>query len=270
MKPQTVAGYAIYYLSRGWSVIPLRRQDKRPAIRWLEYQHRLAGEDEAKDWFHRWPEANVGIVTGGVSGLVVLDVDPKHGGDASLEAMDKEHGPLPRTIEATTGGGGRHIYLAHPGGIIHNKVGLAPGIDLRGDGGCVAAPPSLHASGRRYVWAVSHEPDSTALAPMPGWLLREVTAGGRHVGHPISHWRHLVTEGVPEGERNNTIASLAGHLLWNGVDPDVTMELLLCWNLVRCRPPLPDDEVVRTVKSITRLHMHHGEHVDPSVLQEDS
>jgi hypothetical protein len=59
---------------------------------------------------------------------------------------------------------------------------------------------------------------------------------------------------VPEGERNTTVASLTGHLLWHGVDPEVTMELLLCWNRVRCRPPLTDDEVIRTVLSITRLH----------------
>lgn len=251
---QTVEESALYYLSRGWSVIPLRSKDKRPAICWMEYQHRQATENEVKNWFLHLPGANVGIVTGSISGLIVLDVDPKHGGDDSLDRMEKEHGPLPRTIEAVTGGGGRHIYFAHPGGVIHNKVGIAPGIDLRGDGGYVVAPPSLHTSGRRYVWALSHEPENTALAPIPSRLLGKVTADGRRVGHPLSYWRHLVKEGVPEGERNNTIASFAGHLLWHGVDPDVTMEMLLCWNAVRCRPPLPDDEVVRTVESITRLH----------------
>jgi hypothetical protein len=259
MKPQTVKESALYYLSLGWSVIPVRPRDKRPAIRWMEYQHRRASENEVRDWFHHWRNANVAIVTGGVSGLVVLDVDPKHSGDISLDRIEEVHGPLPRTIEAVTGGGGRHIYFAHPGGVIHNKVGLAPGIDLRGDGGVVVAPPSLHTSGRHYAWVVSHEPDSTALAPMPGWLLREVMAEGERVGHPLSYWRHLVSEGVPEGERNNTIASLAGHLLWHEVDPDVTVELLLCWNAVRCRPPLTDGEVVRTVESITRLRSRHDE-----------
>jgi hypothetical protein len=70
----------------------------------------------------------------------------------------------------------------------------------------------------------------------------------------LTYWRKLVADGVTEGERNNTIASLTGHLLWHGVDPDVVLELLLCWNRVRCRPPLPDDEVIRTVDSIARLH----------------
>jgi hypothetical protein len=262
MNPQAPKESALYYLFRGGSVIPLRSRDKRPAIAWLEYQERRASEDEVRAWFHRWPDANVGIVTGRISGLVVLDVDPKHNGDVSLRRMEQEHGPLPQTVEAFTGGGGRHIYFAHPGDTIPNKVGLAPGIDLRGDGGCVVAPPSLHPSGRYYAWVLSHEIENTALAPVPEWLLREVRAEGRRVGHPLSYWQKLVREGVPEGERNNTLASLAGHLLWHGVDPDVVMELLLCWNAVRCYPPLPDDEVVRTVESIIRLHKRDGERTE--------
>jgi hypothetical protein len=258
MGSETVKAFALYYLSLGWSVIPVRPGNKRPAIRWLEYQHRQPGEDEIGRWFDRWPGDNIGIVTGRVSGLVVIDIDSKHGGDQSLYRLEKEHGPLPRTVEAVTGGGGRHIYYAHPGGVVPNKIAIAPGVDVRGDGGYVVAPPSLHASGKRYAWAPSRDPVGTALAPLPDWLLRQLTAEEKH-GHPLVYWRKLIKEGVPEGERNKTIASVAGHLLWYGVDPDVALELLLCWNEVRCRPPLPDDEVVRTVESITRLHRQHEE-----------
>lgn len=245
---------ALEYLKRNWSVIPVRARDKRPAIRWLEFQHRRAIESEVQGWFQRWPNGNVGIVTGAISGLVVLDIDPKHGGDASIAGLIREHGPLPRTVEAETGGGGRHLYFAHPGGMVRNKVGLAPGIDLRGDGGCVVAPPSVHSSGRSYTWVEGHDPVHTALAPIPAWLLQEATGERQRVGHTLEYWRNLLREGVPEGERNNTIASVTGHLLWHGVDPDVVLELLLCWNRVRCYPPLSDDEVVRTVESITHLH----------------
>lgn len=69
-------------------------------------------------------------------------------------------------------------------------------------------------------------------------------------GHSRDHWRKLVAEGT----RNDTMASLAGHLLWHGVDPQVTLELLLCWNRTRCRRPLDDDEVAGVVASFTRLH----------------
>lgn len=245
---------ALIYRKRHWSVIPMQAHGKRPAIRWLEFQHRHAAESEIEDWYTRWPDGNVGIVTGVISGLIVLDIDPKHGGDASFAELIQQHGPLPHTIEAITGGGGRHLYFAHPGGRVRNKVGLAPGIDLRGDGGCVVAPPSIHSSGKAYTWIEGHDPEHAPLALMPGWLLREAIGIKQRFGHTLGYWRNLVREGVPEGERNNTIASMTGHLLWHGVDPDVIQELLLCWNRVRCHPPLSDEEVVRTIESIARLH----------------
>jgi hypothetical protein len=242
------------YLARGWSIIPIRPGDKRPLVRWEEFQHRRPSEDEARGWLRAWPEAGIGIVTGAISGLVVLDVDPRHGGDASLERLEREHGRLPVTLEARTGSGGRHLYFAHPGGLVRNKAALAAGIDLRGDGGYVVAPPSLHASGRRYAWVEDRAPASARPAPLPAWLLRQAVETPGRVGHPLAHWRRLTREGVPEGQRNSTLASLAGHLFWHGVDATVVLELLLCWNRERCRPPLADDEVAGVVESITRLH----------------
>ena len=70
----------------------------------------------------------------------------------------------------------------------------------------------------------------------------------------MTYWRALVSQGIGEGERNNTIASLAGHLLWHGVDLEIVRELLLAWNAARCHPPLDPDEVSRTVDSIRRTH----------------
>jgi hypothetical protein len=254
-----VEAAALGYLARGWSVVPIRAREKRPLIAWQMHQQRRASEDDVRAWFARWSDANIAIVTGAVSGLVVVDIDPRHGGDSSLAHLEREHGPLPRTVEAISGGGGRHVYFAHPGGHVHNKVALAPGIDLRGDGGLVVAPPSVHPSGARYAWRAGQAPGELPLAPLPGWLLAEVTPDGGRLGHPLEYWRRLVTEEVPEGSRNSTIASLAGHLLWHGVDPDVVTELLLAWNRTRCRPPLTDAEVVRTVESITRLHRQRAD-----------
>jgi hypothetical protein len=245
---------ALDYLLRGWSVIPMRARDKRPAIKWQDLQSRCASEDEVHDWFRRTPDANVGIVTGAVSGLLVLDVDPRHGGEQSLGELEREHGPLPATLEAMTGGGGRHLYFAHPGGTVRNRVGIAPGIDLRGDGGCVVAPPSVHPSGNRYQWVTGREPGRAKPAPLPHWLWRLLAGPGARAGHPLTYWRDLLQEGVREGARNNTIASITGHLLWHGVDADIALELMLCWNRLRCNPPLDDLEVVRTVQSITHAH----------------
>lgn len=240
---------------RGWSVLALRPRAKAPLVPWLELQGRRAGENEIRGWFARWPDANVGVVTGAVSGLVVLDVDPRHGGRESLAVLEAGNGALPATVEAVTGGGGRHYYFAHPGGAVPNRAGVEPGIDVRGDGGSIVMPPSLHPSGKRYRWVKGHAPDELSPAALPQWLLATFLERPRAGGHSVSHWRNLLREGVEEGARNDTVASLAGHLLWRGVDPYVTLELMLCWNRVRCRPPLPDDEVSRTVASITRLHL---------------
>ena len=197
-------------------------------------------------------------MTGVISGLLVVDIDVGHGGGESLEHLEREHGPMPTTVECWTGGG-RHLYFAHPGGLVRNKVGLPPGIDIRADGGYVVAPPSLHASGLRYIWIEGRTPESSGIAPVPDWMLREAIDEPTRRGHPIAHWRRLVCEGVPAGERNNTIASLAGHLLRRRVDAAVVMELLLCWNRTRCRPPLADEEVAAVVTSISRLHARDEE-----------
>jgi hypothetical protein len=247
-----IAQAAARYLAGGWSVLPLRHGDKRPLIRWEMLQQARADAATVEQWFARWPNANVGIVTGEISNLIALDVDPKHGGDDSLAELERRFGPLPETVEARTGGGGRHLYFAHPGAIAPNRAGLAQGIDLRGDGGYVVAPPSLHPSGQLYAWAPGRSPEEIAPAALPRWLL--FAGRGPRAGRSLAAWRQLVQEGVSEGERNSTVASLTGHLLWHGVDPQVALELMLAWNRLRCRPPLDDEEVARVVASITHLH----------------
>lgn len=190
-KPQNntsdMRSAAFALLARGWSVIPVEARGKRPIVPWLEYQSRLATEKEVEAWFGGRRNPNLGIVTGALSNLVVLDID------------------------------------AHP-------------------------------SGRRYQWVPRRSPQEMELAALPAWLLRFVRRSGSRAGHPLAHWRQLVREGVDEGSRNSALASLAGHLLRQGVDPKVALDLLLAWNRVHCRPPLADDEVAQVVDSIAQLH----------------
>jgi hypothetical protein len=134
------------------------------------------------------------------------------------------------TVDATTGGGGRHLYFS-PGDIaLNSMVAVANGIDLRADGGLVVVPPSLHPSGNLYRWRPGRGPDEVGIARLPTWLSFTLLRRSHRQGHDLSHWRDLVRLGVKEGERNSTIASLSGHLLWHGVDPQVVLELLLSWN----------------------------------------
>ena len=248
-----VARAAQAYAARGWSVIPMQPQGKRPLVAWRRFQQEAAPAQEIAHWFERWPDANVGIVTGAVSGLVVVDVDARNGGPHSVAALETAHGPLPPTVEAITGGGGRHLFYRHPGSVVSNRVAWRPGIDVRGDGGCVVAPPSLHPSGRRYAWAPGRSPDERALASPPLHFFGD-PATTRPAGRSRVYWRRLIRDGIDEGERNNTIASLTGHLLSRGVDFDAVLELMLAWNRTHCRPALADDEVAQVVHSIARAH----------------
>jgi putative DNA primase/helicase len=209
-------------------------------------------------WFERerW---NVGIATGAVSGIVVFDIDPRHGGEEALAALEAEHGPLPPTWRFLTGGGGEHIVFRHPGGTVKNSAGrIGPGIDVRGDGGYIVAPPSLHISGRPYAISVDHHPDEVALAPLPAWLLNlvaepmPVKTGPLKIGRVQTDWRSHLAGTIGEGERNIALARLAGLLLGRRIDPHACLDLVLAFNAARCRPPLPDLEVVSTVASIAR------------------
>jgi hypothetical protein len=173
-NPTDVRAAALSYLARGWSVIPVRPREKRPLVAWQIYQQQLPTTQEVERWYARWTDANVGIVTGAISGLVVLDVDPRHGGTESLDAWERDQGPLPRTVEARSGGGGRHLYFAHPGGVVHNRVALLPGVDVRGDGGLIVAPPSMHPSEPTVVVAPERENAAADHAPEPR---RASTAG---------------------------------------------------------------------------------------------
>jgi hypothetical protein len=248
---------ALEYLKRGWAVVPARERAKWPIVRWQRFQQEMPTEEQMMRWYERWPKANLAVITGEISGIVVIDIDPKHAGEESLAAMEARHGALPKTVESVTGGGGRHLYFAYPGREVRNRAGLAPGIDMRGHGGCIIVPPSVHPSGKKYQWRSGHAPGQVELAPLPVWLEQPRFPGDGLQGHPLTYWRALVREGVKEGQRNTTIASFTGHLLWHDVDPDVVMELILAWNRVRCSPPLDDEEVIRTVRSIERTHRKH-------------
>ncbi len=136
-------------------------------------------------WWDRWPDANIGVITGWVSALVVLDIDPRNGGDAGLAALEAEAQALPQTVTSVTGGGGRHLYFAHPTHLVPSRP-LADGVDLKAEGGLVVAPPSRHRSGGTYHWPAGHGPDQHELAIFPEWLDRlSVTLDGpRGAGPP--------------------------------------------------------------------------------------
>lgn len=208
-------------------------------------------------WWLSIPTANIGLRTDTV---IVLDVDPRHGGDISLARLEEKHGGLPATWRVETGGGGSHLYFQASGRELRNSAGLlGPGLDIRAVGGYVVAPPSLHISGRRYAWAAGCAPDELQSAALPSWILELLVTPASSSARGSSDWRGLVTAGAREGKRNVAITKLSGHLLRHYVDPRVAHELLQAWNAARCDPPLDPAEVTRTVASIARKELRRRE-----------
>jgi hypothetical protein len=205
--------------------------------------------DDIRAWWAKWPFANVGVRTGAINGIVVLDIDPRSGGDDSLAQLLAVHGQLPDTTEVLTGGGGRHIYFKHPGGNVRNSAGkLGPGLDIRGDGGYVVGPGSLHQSGGDYGFEASSTPSECGFADLPGWMLEVlIQATMRKLGERDDEGRII----IPEGYRNHYMASLAGTLHKRGCSPRAILACLSAENQERCIPPVAEDELRKVVWSIT-------------------
>jgi len=129
---------------------------------------------QVRRWWERWPSANIGIATG--RGLIVLDVD----GPEGQAAIRGRHVPLTVTARSGRDGGGYHVYLRAPAGVrLVNRSGALPGVDLKTDGGYVVAPPSMHATGRRYTWGEYTSPGDVWIADAPDWLVDLATAQPR-------------------------------------------------------------------------------------------
>jgi hypothetical protein len=239
---------ALNYAKRGLYVFPCRVKDKRPATA-NGVKDATIDPDVIQGWWREEPEFNIAIATGALSGIFVTDIDGPDA-EAELRKLEAQYGPIPPTVESITARG-RHLFFQHPQQPVRNSAGrLAPGIDVRGEGGYVLAPPSIHPSGRRYCWSVD---SGKAFAPAPEWLLAKLATPAASNGNSATspaEWRDLVGDGVDEGQRNQTIARLAGYLLRRRVDPIVALEMLTVWNVARCRPPLEAAEINNIIDSI--------------------
>jgi putative DNA primase/helicase len=180
-----------------------------------------------------------------VSGFDVLDVDPRHGGDESLAKLEAEHGKLPDTVEALTGGGGRHILFKHREGV-RSSAGHLPGLDVRGDGGYVVVAPSIHETGREYAWEASSQPGEVELSEWPVWLLQALqNTNGKVNGGPDSGK-------IQEGQRHVSLMRWAGSMRRPGMSEEAIAAALLVENAARCEPPLSEPEVGDVARSACR------------------
>jgi hypothetical protein len=207
------------YAERGFHVFPLQPGTKEP----FEFTH---GEKDATtdaktidQWARRWPNANIAIVPGN-SGLFVVDVDVRAFGHESLATLPT----LPDTATVCTGGGGWHYYFKRPESLDGRKCktlhidGLkVSGLDVKGVcAGYLVAPPSIHPSGRPYLWEASSRVDEIPIADAPAWLVQLVRESGRraieHTPHAVPVEASTFYLGVAFAE-----AGLLGRELRNGV-----------------------------------------------------
>lgn len=142
---------ALAYAAHGWLVLPIVPRDKRPVTR-NGCKDATVDPDIIKRWWWKRPNLNIGIATGGMSGILVVDLDGPEG-RAWWHSWCKSHGVV-RTLWQHTGrkDGGVQLFFEHPDGHRPNRTKVSPGVDVRGDGGYVLAPPSVHPSGKRYHW----------------------------------------------------------------------------------------------------------------------
>ncbi|GAB4490097.1 MAG: hypothetical protein OHK006_22500 [Thermodesulfovibrionales bacterium] len=248
---KTILAYAKYYQSKGFSTIPLKPYDKTPAIPWKEYQTRHATDDELGKWFGNGSNLNIGIVTGNLSGIAVVDLD-------SEEAVEliAEHDILDAPTVLTSKG--RHLYCKMKPGVTNfQKRDDLRGIDLRAEGGYVVAPPSIHPSGSKYMWMDEQNLDDAEMPELPEGILAKNTNGNMEI-------RELLN-GVTQGQRHDALVRLVGSWLNDGFDKDHCLERAVEWNY-KNQPQLTLKEMRDTVTDAYKRYSdeHKNKPVTPA------
>lgn len=236
---------ALAYTELGWAVFPLIPNSKRPLTQ-NGFKDASKDAEMVKRWWTQHPTANIGIATGEVSGLVIVDIDVKNGAKGK-ESLDSLSGMTP-TLTAQTPSGGWHFYYASPGPT-RCRTGLLPGIDIKADGGYVVAPGS-QIDGKPYEW-VDAEAHLVMLPETVETLLAK----------PNEHKSAVLPDdgaAIPEGLRNSALASIAGTMRKRNLQYEEIIAALKAVNAKRCQPPLPDSEVESIAKSICRYQPDSG------------
>lgn len=248
--------FALELARLGWRIHPLRPGEKTPILKaWPE--RATADEVEITEFWRQYPDAGIGVACGKASNLVVIDVDSPKGGDPSILELMKRYGPLPDTMTSKTGGGGKQLFYRYPDGKdIRNKAKLdhLPGVDVRGEGGYVVAPPTIHPSGNAYEWING----TGNIADLPAaWVdlltpaERPVDAAPQEPGTRAklrNRTMQFIACGCEEGERNSRLHEAGTELAGAGYSIEEAREKL--WlGAKACSPPIERDEFDATVTS---------------------
>lgn len=269
---------AIWYADRlGWPVLPLHTPMPVPSFSDCSCGHRTCSSvgkhprtahgvhdattdlEQIMEWWDEWPDANIGIATGVVSNLIVVDVDPRNGGDESFKELTARHGKPSMGLSAWTGGGGYHLFFKYKDQPVVYRP--AKGIEIKADGGYIVAAPSLHASGEYYRWRVAPHPDLDSLTRAPSWCFGFYNTPATGPGSNLTKLDPKRI--VKSGERNSELARLMGRWRRVGMTESEMHAAGAVHNRMFFEPPLDDDEVRRTAKSIARYEPVEEIEIEP-------
>lgn len=250
MSNQLLEAAIKYATQYGWAVFPVGRMTKKPLTpHGCKDAKKAIGPIQA--WWKKWPDASIGVATGSLSNLVVIDEDVSEDrgidGIRSVRDWERENGELPETSMAITGRGGYHLYYRYSGSDIKNRAGLLEGVDVRGEGGYVIAPPSVHPNGTEYQW--EYDPDEIPIADLNDQVLKflKINDGKDHFEKSFD-----LPDKIENGSRNDTLYRLACSLQAQGLpDTAISASVHAC-NKERCSDPLPDKEIDILVASALR------------------
>lgn len=238
---------ALKYEEMGWAIVPAN--GKVPCVSWKQYQTVRPTKEQIIKWWTDMPNSNIAVLTGDISGIIVLDIDLKH-------YRSPEEFELPTTVSSSTANKGWHYFFKYPGYEIKNSAGTlfdGPGVDLRADGGVIILPPS-NIDDNQYSWII--EPGSEEIAPLPNWLEEKILDSQKY--STVENIESITTNEdlseIKEGSRNSKMAEIIGTLLpkfkkeqWKEMVWPITVSL----NSTVCKPPLSITELTSVFDSIT-------------------
>lgn len=242
--------YALQYAQAGLRVFPLSPCDKTPLRGTSGCKEATDDISQVTKWWSDNPFCNIGIATG--NGIVVIDVDEGEGksGEASIGKWQSINGKLPDTITSITGKGGRHIIYKSDCDY-NNRVGIIPNVDIRGIGGYIVAPPSVHPNGTRYKWASTFNPTMISMVDdTVKKLIGSVTVTSTPSNYPAKPPLDIGTLNFNQGNRNDSLFRYGCSLQGKGFDDIKILEELTRINSSKCNPPLSSEEVNKIYSSV--------------------